>query len=218
MCDVPATSREHVPSQCFFPEKKDVGRDKEYRRNLLTVPSCDLHNSEKSKDDEYLQFVITSHFENNPIAQKQFSTKIMRAVKRKPSMYGFIKDNFPITVNGQPSLAYTIDRDRFDKELDHIARALYYLHHQSRLNLPIVTHTPDLFLVNQPTAENANRRMQEIDKTVVDTLETQLIHGENKEIFQYQFFDFAEIPSFVVRMVFYDGFVVIAYASPSVGK
>jgi len=216
MCDLSATSNEHVPPKCFFPEQKDVGRDKDYRRNLLSVPSCDLHNSEKSKDDEYLLFVITSHFENKPIAQKHFSTKIMRAVRRKLSMYNFIKENFPVAINGLPSLAFTIDRDRFDKELDHIARALYYLHHNSKLVLPTIVHTPDLFKVNSPTAKDVNQRMQQIDKMTIDALTSQLTHGENPEIFSYQFLDLEEIPSFVARMVFYGGFVVIAYASPSV--
>ncbi len=216
MCDMPATSREHVPPKCFFPEQKDFGRAKDYRRNLMSVPSCDLHNSEKSKDDEYLQFVITSHFENNPIAQKQFSTKIMRAVKRNPSMYGFIKDNYPITVFGKPSAAYTIDRNRFDKELDHIARALYYLHHKSKLYLPMIIHTPDLFKVNQPVARDVNQRMQEIENMTVSTLANQPMYGENREVFYYQFLDMEEVSGFVVRIVFYEGFVVIAYASPSV--
>ena len=216
MCDMPETSNEHVPPKCFFPEQKDIGEGRDYRQNLLTVPSCDLHNSKKSEDDEYLQFVITIHFENNPIAQKQFSTKIMRAVRRKPSMYNFIKENFPVAINGLPSLAFTIDQDRFDKEIDHITRALYYLHHKSKLSLPIIVHTPDLFMVNQPTAKDVNQRMQQIDKMTIDALTSQPIHGENPEIFSYQFLDLEEIPSFVVRMVFYSGFVVIAYASQTV--
>jgi hypothetical protein len=218
MCALPAASREHVPHQCFFPEQKDIGKGRDYRQNLLTVPSCDLHNSEKSKDDEYLQFVITIHFENNPIAQKQFSTKIMRAVRRKPSMYNFIKENIPVAINGLPSLAFTIDRDRFDKEIDHITRALYYLHHKLKISLPIIVHTPDLFMVNQPTAKDVNQRMQEIDKMTIDALTSQPIHGENPEIFSYQFLDLEEILSFVVRMVFYSGFVVISYASQTVNE
>lgn len=43
MCDGPAASVEHAPAQCFFP--------KGYRLNLITVPSCLLHNNFISKDD-----------------------------------------------------------------------------------------------------------------------------------------------------------------------
>jgi hypothetical protein len=56
MCDSPETSREHAPPLCFFPETKDVGRD--LRRNLVTVPSCDVHNSKKSKDDEFFRSLV----------------------------------------------------------------------------------------------------------------------------------------------------------------
>lgn len=218
MCDEHATSSEHVPPKCFFPEQKDMGRDQDYRRNLISVPSCDLHNSEKSKDDEYLLFVVTIHFENKPIAQKHFSTKIMRAVKRKPLMYKFIRETFPITINGLPSLGFIVDRDRFDRELDHITRALYYRHHNSKLALPVIVHTPDLFMVNRPIAKDVNQKMQEIDQMAMDLLPNQTTWGENPEIFSYQFLDLEETQGFVLRMVFYGGFVVITYASPSVTK
>jgi hypothetical protein len=56
MCDSLETSREHAPPRCFFPESKAIGRN--LRVNLITVPSCDIHNSEKSKDDEFLRSVI----------------------------------------------------------------------------------------------------------------------------------------------------------------
>ena len=30
----------------------------DYRKNLITVPACDAHNLQKSKDDEYLQLLV----------------------------------------------------------------------------------------------------------------------------------------------------------------
>ena len=54
MCYAPATGREHFPPRCIFPE------DRKYRANLIKVPSCDEHNSKKSKCDEYLKFVLTA--------------------------------------------------------------------------------------------------------------------------------------------------------------
>jgi hypothetical protein len=44
-CARPVTSKEHIPPQSFFP--------KDQREQLLTVPSCDQHNGEKSSDDVY---------------------------------------------------------------------------------------------------------------------------------------------------------------------
>lgn len=60
MCVSPATSREHVPPLCLFPESKDVG-GKDYRRNLITVPSCDEHNSKKESDDEFLMVSLAGN-------------------------------------------------------------------------------------------------------------------------------------------------------------
>jgi hypothetical protein len=66
MCDELACGREHVPPKCFFPEIKDLGKD--YRINLIKVPSCDKHNSKTCKDDEYVLGVVAFHWRNNPIA------------------------------------------------------------------------------------------------------------------------------------------------------
>lgn len=216
MCNMPATSREHVPPKCFFPEQKDLGKD--YRKNLISVPSCDLHNSQRSKDDEYVQFVITSHYKNKPVAQRQFSTKVMRALKRKPSMLSFLKNPIPVTVFDKPSAAFTVDRERFNKEIEHIARALYFLHHNEKLTLPVVVHSPDFFMINQPNADAVNQRMQEIEKMTIEAISGQPIHGVNQEIFYYQFLNVKETSRFVVRMVFYEGFVSIAYASTAISK
>src|SRR2546425_11477598 len=46
-CEAKKSSREHAPPKCFFPE------DPAYRKDLVVVPSCDFHNSEKSGDDVY---------------------------------------------------------------------------------------------------------------------------------------------------------------------
>ena len=42
-CEEKPTGVEHAPPRLFFPEGG------EYRKDLITVPSCDLHNAEKSR-------------------------------------------------------------------------------------------------------------------------------------------------------------------------
>ncbi|UZJ61194.1 hypothetical protein OKW98_05580 [Pseudomonas sp. KU26590] len=51
-CEKPATGMEHVPPQSFF--------IKGQRDGLISVPSCDVHNQQKSKDDEYVRAVLLS--------------------------------------------------------------------------------------------------------------------------------------------------------------
>lgn len=45
-CCAGANTKEHIPPKSFFP--------KDQRDQLLTVPSCELHNNSKSEDDKYV--------------------------------------------------------------------------------------------------------------------------------------------------------------------
>ena len=87
MCNKPKTSNEHVPPKCLFPEKQDVTDGKDYRVNLIKVPSCDEHNSEKSKDDVYLLFFLAVSILSNDVSREHFASKIMRAIKRTPHVF-----------------------------------------------------------------------------------------------------------------------------------
>lgn len=51
-CGNEATGVEHIPPKSFFPKGK--------RQNLITVDSCDIHNQDKSKDDEYIRTILLS--------------------------------------------------------------------------------------------------------------------------------------------------------------
>jgi len=81
-CNDIATSREHVPPICLFPEAKDVS-GLNFRKDLITVPSCDKHNSKKSHDDEFLMVSIAGIVGNNLVGYLQFQTKVSRAIRRK---------------------------------------------------------------------------------------------------------------------------------------
>ncbi len=80
-CGKPATSREHVPPKCFFPEKKDVGHDG-FRKNLITVPSCDEHNYQKSDDDEFLLASVAAVLNNNSVGFNHNQSKVKRAMQK----------------------------------------------------------------------------------------------------------------------------------------
>lgn len=51
-CGNAITGVEHIPPKSFFPKGK--------REKLITVPSCDIHNQEKSKEDEYIRAILLS--------------------------------------------------------------------------------------------------------------------------------------------------------------
>jgi hypothetical protein len=52
-CDQPATTKEHAPPYSFFPKGK--------RQNLITVPSCSVHNCDNAPDVEYVRNAIAFH-------------------------------------------------------------------------------------------------------------------------------------------------------------
>lgn len=107
----------------LLPRGQRDGRD--LRRNLVTVPSCDRHNSHKSKDDEFLRSVILMTAGVNQAGQHQFFGKLLRAAARKPHAYkSFFADKG--TVAQRKGRALQIDRRRFDCCIDHLARAIVF--------------------------------------------------------------------------------------------
>ena len=86
MCSGRATSKERVPPKSFFPEQPIDGVD--LRRNLITVPSCSLHNGAKLQDDEFFRAVVTlTSTMQSKAARSLFMGKILRAVKESPKKY-----------------------------------------------------------------------------------------------------------------------------------
>ncbi len=140
MCTATANSREHVPPKCLFPEAKDIGENVELRKNLITVPSCELHNSAKSKDDEFLLLGLILNILNNGTAMTHFQTKVMRALTRNPRLFGaFAKSQQEVVaVNSDGAAINTlivkVDNRRFLGSLDHVARGLYYHANQTRFD------------------------------------------------------------------------------------
>ena len=131
-CGASATGIEHVPPKCLFPEAKDAfGVD--HRKNLITVPSCDKHNLEKSRDDEFLMASITPVVGNNGTALVQTKTKLLRAFNRTDGrLFGTAIRN-PHSMQLQcpdgkkiPVFFGEADLPRLCRVLEHIGRGLYF--------------------------------------------------------------------------------------------
>ena len=83
-CDNEAISKEHMPPKCIFSSPRPS--------NMITIPSCDKHNLEKSKDDEYFRwFIVTACAEKNPLAYQLLKEKVIRGLRRKPKLLNEIK-------------------------------------------------------------------------------------------------------------------------------
>jgi hypothetical protein len=134
-CDELETSREHAPPQGIFPDKKYLpGGSKNYRENLITVPSCEKHNNKKSKDDEYLIALFTLTIPeasiSNPMMKKWMKAlerdcKLARRIlsnSRKIRMLNEVNSLYVV----QETLAITSEVERINNVVEFTARALYY--------------------------------------------------------------------------------------------
>lgn len=209
MCDSFATSSEHVPPKCFFPEKKDLPKGVDLRKNLFKVPSCDAHNSQKSHDDEYFLYVLSSSFQINEVGRNLYRTKIRRAIKRNASVLGKIAStatpvNYvdPKSKKSVNSFAHSLDPVRFNTMIDRLARAIYYFHFREKWTYNIKYQAEFLFATtNQSDIEN--ERLKEISKQADEWFFNVEYHGENPEVFKYQALEIDETRK--MRLHFYEG-------------
>jgi hypothetical protein len=214
-CGKVATSREHVPPKCLFPEKKDIEHiyDVDYRKSLVTVPSCDEHNLKKSHDDEYLMVCLGSIVGNNGIAYIHTNTKIRRTLKRNPTFLSIVKeDNIELGGKEFPVLYIYADNMRLVHSFEAIARALVFhefkFSYQGRCQV-----ISDLFVTPKDIDSS---HFQETMATLLlcerDSW-TSEIKGANPKIFTYQFSDRDCFGSFSVALTFYEKTIVYVVMS-----
>jgi hypothetical protein len=208
-CGKVATSVEHVLPKCIFPEKKylpdGVG---DLRRNLITVPSCDEHNTAKSKDDEYLGLLLCLSADNN-LALKLLSDKWLNELNPECSslIERFARHVTPIKLpNGQETASLTVDLEVIERSLISMTKALHFYETNgkridsgdwwyrstklSNHNLTIPSIIPSLI--------GMRNKMLDLNKIKYPGLE---LKGENKDAFYYQRLFSNNIK--IYRLVFY---------------
>jgi hypothetical protein len=143
MCDAVATSKEHAPPRCIFPESQDTATGIDYRKNLIKVASCELHNSLKSSDDEYLLHVLAASYTSSHIGLTQFLTKSARAFEKAPGKVAALLSNSePVQLqrvgdsSWEDGLQVNIDANKVDSVIGNCARALYFFETHRKLLSP----------------------------------------------------------------------------------
>jgi len=211
MCPAAETSREHAPPQCLFPDAKEIGRD--LRRNLITVPSCDDHNSAKSKDDEFLRAVILfSAVSSSEVARHQFLGKLLRGAARNPHAYAnFFTDAGTLAESSQHALRF--ERNRFDACIDHLVRAIFFHTFGTKWELPITVVSPNF---HSAVSDDCAIPHQPTQKTVAVSkrfLEGEQIRGENPDVFKYRVRYDADTGLFAFAACFYGFFEIYSASS-----
>jgi len=208
MCEKEATSKEHVPPRCFFPENKDSVSGKDLRVNLITVPSCDMHNVEKSGDDLYLLHVIVSAYQNNIEGQRLFTKRIEKTGESRPYLLKtFFGEFHDFLANGKPISSFKLDMERFNSGMTYMANAIYFAHFKTKWHEALEILVPSArFSERIPKYKQGNVFLARFEQMDVK----QQKYGANQDIFFYQFINGVSLDHRLLRMVFYQGFVVLA--------
>jgi hypothetical protein len=177
----------------FFPEEKDMPSGyPNFRKNLVTIPSCDEHNLGKSHDDEYVFMIIIAHYENNEIAQIYFK-KVLRAISYRPEN------------------KTSLNIERFHGYLDFLIRGIYFREFHKAWNKKF--EIIPLSLYRMPGHDNyleINQRIVNLKKDTKIFFKNIEKKGSHSEIFFYQIFDVPKTNQLLLRMVFYEEFEILA--------
>ncbi|MEH6589148.1 MAG: hypothetical protein V7746_02765 [Halioglobus sp.] len=194
MCERPATTREHAPPQCFFPKQVDQPAHirKDLRTNLIVVPSCDIHNSQKSSNDEYVRFVICSTFNGNEYKRNHWDKKVLKSFQKKHGKFKkFAPELIPVVLEApdgtrEESAAIRVDQREFDDAIEHIGRALHCHHFGEKAPTYSIIHTAEFLDVSSDNREEVNQVHRDLQDLVDRGFENEPKHGENPEVFYYQ--------------------------------
>jgi len=201
-CGQPATSKEHVPARCYFPD------DDQYKKNLITVPACTMHNEDTSKDDEYSRNIITMHFGNNSLAFTQFINKTAKSFQESPALLKVTTGNrMRVIIDDKKSSAIQIDRERFDRTMKKISYALFFHEYKHPWDRELIIMTKDLF-TDTLQADEFGKLVEKMGQVFPDND----FNGSNPMVFKYQFCDSSPTPVEVnekmLRIIFYEGFQI----------
>jgi hypothetical protein len=216
MCQALATSREHVPPKCIFPERKDVGGD--FRENLITVPSCREHNGRKSKDDEFLLVSLAGIIGNNSIGYRQRFTKVDRVLKRTSgrllNQVFKTRKHYEVQLDENRYIEViwgTPDSHRLHRCFDQIVRALYFHHFGAKFDGRVVSLLSNL----TPSDKEAKELYRFLrDRAALD-LRNKERYGANQDVFYYQVTDPDQFGLRLFHVCFYGGVQIYSSLLPS---
>jgi len=213
MCEQEETSKEHVPPKCLFPEKKDLPDGFDFRTNLIKVPSCDKHNSQKSMDDEYFLFLLLSATQGNEDKQNHFDTKLVRAIERKPHVYEFfLKDMKEVTIptgdgKYEQAAVFRVDAPRLENIVRHMSSGIFFHHYQKKWNGTFRMFTNSMFDMTSNNASEVNKTIHEVAAKISQAFGSEVAHGKNGNIFSYKMYSEGE-ERHAIFMTFFEGFEI----------
>lgn len=196
-CNKPSTGVEHAPPKCLFPKAS------EFRVNLITVPSCDLHNSSKSKDDELLRHVLASAPGNNSFAVEIYEKSIIPSWERRPHLLEtFLPRMQRVNIGNSETASFSIDLDRFHSSLQQVVKALYFHEYGKKLDC-----TFEVIWAAQMTSDLSEAPYFDVIAKW-EAIFPPINRGSNPKIFLYDFPELVDDRHELCRMRFFEGMPV----------
>jgi len=216
-CDCPATTDEHVPPLCLFPERRDSPGGRDLRRNLITVPSCEAHNTRKSLDDVYFLWVLSTNLPANATGAAQVQTKLARAHRRRPALgSGMLMGAKDVTVldsvtgKQYDAMEVALDGPRFQRVLDLVVLGLHRHHFHERWLGGLRVHAD---FVAFPDVSDADAVRVGLFAAAEKLFASEPKHGDNPDVFWYKAFD-ALPAARLFRLCFYGACTATAILQP----
>jgi hypothetical protein len=189
----------------LFPKPGDSPDGGDYRNQLITVPSCNIHNTETSRDDEYLAYTLAMGITANTHGKHQFRTKVMRAIEKNQSLIKKLlgtRQNVVVhdKVSGsvERTIAFRVDDARLCDIFSKIARGLWF-HEMESVWPGTVLVLPEYILSLEDVEGNA--QTQQVVRSLDSLLQSAAHKGANPAIFFYQVASHDD--DHVIRLHFY---------------
>ncbi|WLH33488.1 hypothetical protein PSH79_16275 [Pseudomonas sp. FP2196] len=214
-CLEPKKGVEHVPPKCFFPQE---GK-KNYRNNLITVPSCDVHNSNKSTDDQYmfLLFNVISNFNDDPTARKWLVDKGVATILRRSHILTTLTDDLRIMDgklvyrNASKEVVLKPDYSRIGGFFSAMARAIFFKENSESWGGGVFVIP--LFLVRVMLNNTVS-----FNKLLLDISRYNSSKGQNKDVFSYTFSSGEGFDGKLLHMFFYGEFEAVCFFLPDAAR
>ncbi|WP_031358046.1 hypothetical protein [Caballeronia sordidicola] len=182
------------------------------RKSLITVRSCEEHNTVKSKDDEYLRLMLVMNAANNVTARAHFGNKVMSGITRRPALMNqlleqqvavYIQDLDADTT--EKTIAVPVDMPRLDRCFELMGNALYFFHFKRHWTGTVKT-IPHFIVGLDAEDRNGNDFSRQVECVVDQAVANSEQLGENPEVFSYRYRENPEPACAVVMALnFYEG-------------
>lgn len=198
MCSDIADTKEHVPPKCFFPQDSNST----FRKNLIKVPSCKVHNNDTSDTDEVvntLLYLAADKSSNKALivkGQKILDFHSKNGERKIANILKIITHNLKIikleerfsNKSGQTFVFdYSPLQEKVRSTFEKISCGIYY--HKTGKKLYAKHNVLEIIGINSDYVENmVNIKLKQ---DMVNNFRNLGIdfEGENPEVFKYRFFN-----------------------------